>query len=136
MELNISGAEVKSGQRLLARLEPVLAGVVRSLRLDDMEGVCVARLGAGVLLGFMIDLAVYEDQGPTRDRGSHPGRVRPLLVLAFKLQEFLSPHLEHKLQVIQDPWDLCPPPDQFLETSWSLARCDCPGYTRDNHSPL
>ena len=50
MELNISGAEVKSGQRLLARLEPVLAGVVRSLRLDDMEGVCVARLGAGVLL--------------------------------------------------------------------------------------
>ena len=85
MELNISGAKVKSRQRLLGRLEPVLAGVVRSLRLDDVEGVGVARLGAGVLLRFMIELAVYEDQGPTRDWGSHPGRVRPLLVLSFKL---------------------------------------------------
>ena len=50
MELNISGAKVKSRQSLLGRLEPVLAGVVRSLRLDDVEGVGVARLGAGVLL--------------------------------------------------------------------------------------
>ena len=85
LELNISGAEVKSGQRLFGRLEPVLAGVVRSFRLDDMEGVGVPGLETGVLLGFMIDLAVYEDQRPTGDRSSHPGWVRPLLVLSFKL---------------------------------------------------
>ena len=50
LELNISGAKVKSRQRLLGRLEPVLAGVVRSFSLDDMEGVGVSRLEAGVLL--------------------------------------------------------------------------------------
>ena len=50
LELNISGAEVKSGQRLFGRLEPVLAGVVRTLGLDDVEGVGVTRVVTGVSL--------------------------------------------------------------------------------------
>ena len=46
----ISGAEVKSRKRLPGRLEPVLAGVVRTLGLDDVEGVGVTRVVTGVSL--------------------------------------------------------------------------------------
>ena len=52
--------EIQSGERgLLRGLEPVLAGVVRSLRLYDVEGVGVPRLLAGVPLRFMVNLGIF-----------------------------------------------------------------------------
>ena len=64
-----------------------------ALRLDDVEGVGVPGLGAGVLLGLVVDLAVYEDQGAAGDWRGHPGGVRELLVLSLELQELLSADL-------------------------------------------
>ena len=64
-----------------------------ALRLDDVEGVGVPGLAAGVLLGLVVDLAVYEDQGAAGDRSCNPGGVRELLVLSFELQQLLSADL-------------------------------------------
>ena len=51
--------EIQSGQRRLGRgLQPVLAGVVRALSLNDVEGVGVPRLVACVSLRLVVNLQV------------------------------------------------------------------------------
>ena len=56
--------EIQSGQRRLGcGLEPVLAGVVRALSLDNVKGVGVPRFVACVSLRLVINLQVcFEDE--------------------------------------------------------------------------
>ena len=56
--------EIQSGQRRLGcGLQPVLAGVVRALSLNDVEGVSVPRFVACVSLRLVINLHVcFEDE--------------------------------------------------------------------------